>query len=103
MSDSCSALEPFALRVVGDSMAPEFWDGCVVIVDPGMGAVDGTYVVAESGGEVIFRKLVVDGERRLLQPLNPDYPTVEWEPPYTLKGVVVQRSGRRRSERKHYA
>ena len=28
----CSALEPYALRVLGDSMEPEFPDGCVVIV-----------------------------------------------------------------------
>lgn len=102
MSDSCSELEPYALRVVGDSMAPEFWDGCVVIVDPSMGAVDGTFVVAESAGEVMFRQLVVEGERRLLKALNPNYPTIEWQPPHTLKGVVVQRAGRRRAERKHY-
>lgn len=31
----CSEREPFALRVEGESMAPEFEDGCVIIVDPG--------------------------------------------------------------------
>ena len=31
---SCSSLEPYALRVLGDSMEPEFADGCVIIVDP---------------------------------------------------------------------
>ena len=32
---NCSASEPFALRVVGDEMAPEFEDGHIIIVDPG--------------------------------------------------------------------
>lgn len=101
MSD-CSALEPFALRVLGDSMTPEFWDGCIVIVDPGQHAQHGSYVIAEIAGEVLFRQLVVDGDRRLLKPLNPAFPTVEWAPPQTLRGVVVQRAGTRRAHRKHY-
>ncbi len=31
----CGASEPFALRVMGDDMAPEFRDGHIIIVDPG--------------------------------------------------------------------
>jgi len=27
---SCGG-EPFALRVIGDSMAPEFEDGCIIV------------------------------------------------------------------------
>ena len=42
---SCSALEPYALRVLGDSMEPEFADGCVIIVDPGYAPRDGSYVI----------------------------------------------------------
>jgi DNA polymerase V len=102
MAESCSALEPYALRVLGDSMAPEFWDGCVVIVDPGHPAVDQAYVIADVAGEVLLRQLIVDGAQRLLRPLNPAYPTVEWHPPHVLRGVVVQRAGTRRSHRKHY-
>lgn len=98
----CSTLEPYALQVLGDSMAPEFWDGCVVIVDPGAAARDQAYVIAEQDGEVIFRQLVIEGERRFLKALNANYPTIEWTPPYALRGVVVQRAGTRRSHRKHY-
>lgn len=101
MSD-CSALEPFALRVLGDSMDPEFWDGCIVIVDPGQPGQHGAYVIAEVAGEVLFRQLVVENGRRLLKPLNPAYPTVEWAAPFNLRGVVVQRAGTRRAHRKHY-
>ena len=43
----CSTLEPYALRVLGDSMEPEFPEGCVVIVDPGHVAHDGSYVIVE--------------------------------------------------------
>ena len=100
--DSCSALEPYALRVLGDSMEPEFADGCVVIIDPGYAPRDGAYVVVEFAGDVFFRQLVYDGERRFLKPLNPKYGGFELTPPYTIRGGVVQRSGSRRSQRKHY-
>lgn len=100
--NSCSALEPYALRVLGDSMAPEFPDGCVIIIDPGHAPRDGSYVVVEYAGDVFFRQLVIDGERRFLKPLNPKYGSFELVPPYTVRGGVVQRAGRRRSQRKHY-
>jgi phage repressor protein C with HTH and peptisase S24 domain len=100
--NSCGALEPYALRVVGDSMEPEFADGCVIIIDPGHAPRDGSYVVVEFAGDVFFRQLVFDGERRFLKPLNPKYGGFELIPPYTIRGGVVQRAGRRRSQRKHY-
>lgn len=102
MSESCSALEPYALRVLGDSMAPEFWDGCIVIIDPAHAPQDQAYVIAEVAGEVILRQLVIDGERRLLRALNPAYPILEWQPSFRLRGAVMQRAGTRRSQRKHY-
>jgi SOS-response transcriptional repressor LexA len=99
---SCSALEPYALRVVGDSMEPEFADGCVVIIDPGHTPHDGSYVVVEFAGDIFFRQLVYDGERRFLKPLNPKYGGFELTPPYTIRGGVVQQRGRRRSQHRHY-
>lgn len=102
MSEGCGQLEPFALQVLGDSMAPEFWDGCIVVIEPAHSAPDEAYVVAEVAGEVILRQLVREGERRFLRPLNASYPTVEWGPSYTLRGIVVQRAGTRRVHRKHY-
>jgi len=104
MADSgCGALEPYALRVLGDSMEPEFADGCVVIIDPGYLPHDGSYVIVEYAGDVFFRQLVFDGERRFLKPLNPKYGGFELLPPYTIRGGVVQRASRRRAQRKHYA
>jgi phage repressor protein C with HTH and peptisase S24 domain len=99
---SCSTLEPYALRVLGDSMEPEFADGCVIIVDPGHAPRDGSYVIVEYAGDVFFRQLVFDGERRFLKPLNPKYGGFELTPPYTIRGGVVQQVGKRRAQRKHY-
>ena len=42
-------------------------------------------------------------EMAFLEPLNPKYGGFELIPPYTIRGGVVQRAGRRRAERKHYA
>lgn len=100
--ESCSTLEPYALRVIGDSMEPEFADGCVIIVDPGHRARDGSYVIVEFAGDVFFRQLQIEGERSFLKALNPKYGRFELTPPYTIRGGVVQRAGRRRSQRKHY-
>lgn len=98
----CSSLEPFALRVLGDSMEPEFPDGCVVIVDPGYAVRDGAYVIVEFAGDVFFRRIDFEGERRFLRPLNAKYGGFELTGPYTVRGGVVQRAGRRRSQHKHY-
>jgi SOS-response transcriptional repressor LexA len=101
-SEGCSSLEPYALRVLGDSMEPEFPEGCVVIVDPGYVARHGSYVIVEFAGDVFFRRIDFEGERRFLTPLNPKYGGFELTGEYTIRGGVVQRSGRRRAEHKHY-
>ena len=103
MQENSCGREPFALRVIGDSMVPEFQDGHIIIVDPGMPAVSGAYVVVDYNGETTFRQFVVDGERRYLRPLNEDFPIIDLNGTYTIRGVVVQRAGRRRKDRKHYA
>jgi len=51
---NCSSSEPFALRVVGDDMAPEFVDGHVIIVDPGGKISPGCYVVARHQGDGVL-------------------------------------------------
>ena len=50
--------ESFALRVIGDTMAPEFKDGCIIIIDPSGVISDGCYVLARHNDEYIFRQLV---------------------------------------------
>jgi DNA polymerase V len=99
---SCADAEPFALRVIGDSMAPEFQDGHIIIVDPAMPTVSGAYVVIDYRGETTFRQFIVEQGRKFLKALNDGYPTVEMVENYTVRGVVVQRASRRRKDLKHY-
>lgn len=103
MTEGCAANEPYALRVMGDSMEPEFPDGAVIIVEPGGALRSGSYVVAMHDGQHIFRQLVIEDESRwLLRPLKEGYPTLEIPGASAIKGVVVQKAGRRRADRKHY-
>ena len=100
---NCSASEPFALRVIGDEMAPEFLDGQVIIVDPGGKISSGCYVVARYRGEMIFRQLVVDQDSFRLRALDTSLPeTVLANGIDDIVGVISQRSGKRRSEHKRY-
>ena len=98
----CAAAEPFALQVLGDSMAPEFCEGSVVIVDPGAAVTHGAFVVAEHGNGVILRQLVIEAEHWSLQALARGYPRIRIDGLKVIRGVVTQRAGRRRSERKSY-
>lgn len=89
----------FALRVTGDSMTSpmpgdrSFPEGTVIIVDPGRSADAGDYVVAKdvSTQKATFKRLVSDGGRWFLKPLNPTYPTIEIDDPNVrVIGKVVE-------------
>jgi DNA polymerase V len=98
----CSESEPYALRVLGDSMLPEFKEGVIIIIDPAGAVRDGSYVVANHNDELIFRQLRIHNEKYYLQPLNDLYDTVEIGGLDAVTGVVSQQAGRRRKDRKHY-
>ena len=100
---NCSASEPFALRVIGDDMAPEFVDGHIIVIDPGGQLRSGCYVVANHAGEMIFRQLVIDDAGYRLLALNTGLPEVRLENGVSdIVGVVSQRAGKRRHEHKRY-
>ena len=91
------------MRVIDDSMEPEFAAGCVIIVDPTGVARDGAFVLAEIEGEYIFRMLqrTRDGDR--LVALNDGYAPVALAGGLaSVRGVVVQRAGARRKYHKRY-
>lgn len=101
--DACSGGEAFALRVLGDSMEPEFREGEIIVIEPEGLASDGSFVLAWHAGEWIFRQLRRDGAQWRLQALNPAYPAA---PPIDLaavRGVVIQKAvpGRRRASKRY--
>lgn len=97
----CSAGESFALMVLGDSMAPEFVQGDVIVIEPEGLATDGAFVLAHARGEWIFRRLVARPGGWRLAALDPRYPAIDIDDLAAVRGVVIQRSrpGRRRAAR----
>jgi SOS-response transcriptional repressor LexA len=82
----------FALRVRGDSMAPDFPDGCIIVVDPGRPHRSGDYVVATKPGwnEPTFKRYVLDAGVAYLKSINPAYRQVEIDGATEIVGVVVE-------------
>ena len=102
----CSGGESFALRVLGDDMAPEFNDGDIIIVEPDGALKDGSFVLAQHGGQWTFRQLVQRGGLWWLHALNParsDLPDLRLPGLQAVHGLVIQKAvpGRRKLT-KHY-
>ncbi len=102
-ADDCGAAEPFALMVLGDSMAPEFVEGEVIVVEPEGLAQEGSFVVAQLEGGVVLRQLVRENAGWRLRALNPAYPVATIADFAAVRGVVIQKSrpGRRRSVKRY--
>lgn len=100
---ACDGAEVFALMVLGDSMAPEFVEGEVIVIEPAGLAGDGSYVLARVNDEWIFRQLLKQGERWRLAPLNPNYDAIDIADLAPVRGVVIQKSrpGRRRASKRY--
>lgn len=97
----CSGGESFALRVLGDDMAPEFNEGEVIIVEPDGALKDGSFVLAKHADEWIFRQLRRCGDAWSLHALNParrDLRALPLADLSTVHGVVIQKAvpGRRK-------
>ena len=99
--NSCGG-EPFALRVIGDTMAPEFMDGCIIIIDPSGVVKDGSYVLARQQEEYIFRQLVFGDGVYYLRALEAGHAGIEIPDLAPVEGVIIQQGARRRADRKHY-
>lgn len=102
----CSGGESFALRVLGDDMAPEFNEGDIIIVEPDGALKDGSFVLAQLRSEWIFRQLARSGEGWCLRALNPvrtDLVELSLPNLSAVHGVVIQKAvpGRRKLSR-HY-
>ena len=103
-ASACEGAESFALRVLGDDMAPEFLHGEIIIVEPDGALADGSFVVAQHDGEWFFRQLRRAGTGWMLHALNParcDLPDLPLADLGAVRGVVIQKAvpGRRRQSR----
>lgn len=94
----CSGGESFALRVLGDDMAPEFNDGDIIIVEPDGALRDGCFVLARHEGEWVFRQLCQRGPTWALHAMSPSEADLPLADLTAVHGVVIQKAvpGRRR-------
>lgn len=83
----------FALKVVGESMWPDYIDGEIIFVDPEAEARHGSCVVVRQNGhtEATFKQLIIDGSQKYLKALNPNWPNpiIEMLPDAVISGVVI--------------
>lgn len=100
----CSESEPFALQVLGDDMAPEFPDGCIIVGEPNAVISNGSYVIARHDGEYIFRRLHIDESsgKWTLSALKEGLPVLSISGRDDVRAKVVQSSMGRRKTRKFY-
>jgi len=96
MSDYDSKGAAFWLEVKGDSMTSpvgtSITEGMLILVDTEAEATSGKLVIAKlaDSNEATFKKLVEDGGRRFLKPLNPAYPVEMCMEGCRIVGVVVR-------------
>lgn len=96
LSDYDSKGTAFWLEVKGDSMTSpvgtSITEGTLILVDTEADVQSGKLVVAKlaDSDQATFKKLVDDGGRRFLKPLNPAYPTEMLAEDCRIVGVVVR-------------
>jgi len=97
----CGGGESFALMVMGHSMAPEFLEGEIIIIEPEGLAKEGAYVLAWHNEEWTFRQLLRSGAGWVLHPLSPAFADVPLADLSAVRGVIIQKAlpGRRRASK----
>lgn len=86
----------FWLEVKGDSMTSpagqSITEGTLILVDTEAEAAPGKLVIAKlpESNEATFKKLVSDGGKLFLKPLNPGYPIEPFDERCRIVGVVVR-------------
>lgn len=101
---TCSSSALIALQILDDSMAPEFTPGQIVVVDNNARLYNGVFVVVQIGEDWLIRRWQpCSDETVLLEALSDRVDSVRVEASsVNVKGVVVQKAGRRRKDRRHY-
>ena len=94
--------ESFALQNLGDMMAPEFSENCIIIVDPGMKIHNQAYALIDYQGELYFRQFVTDNNQPLMRCINNTYDDILLIDDYNVKGCVVQQKQRKQTALHYY-
>lgn len=99
----CGGGESFALRVLGQSMAPEFAEGDIIIIEPDGAVADGAYVLAWHREEWTFRQLRRSDQAWVLHALNPAFADEPLASLADVRGVIIQKAqpGRRRASKRY--
>jgi SOS-response transcriptional repressor LexA len=83
----------FVLTVQGISMQPTFNEGDLIFVDPDADIIHGKYIVArlDDENEATFKQLIIEGGKKFLKPVNPNWPEqiIPINGNCTIVGVVV--------------
>jgi SOS-response transcriptional repressors (RecA-mediated autopeptidases) len=66
-------------------------DGDILVVDRSIAPQSGQVVIAMLDGEMTVKRLMRKGHKVLLQPENPDYPTITVSPDqdFSVLGTVI--------------
>ena len=86
----------FALKVYGDHMESpvgiSFPEGSIIIADPDTIAIPDSFVVVRINKDrgATLKRLIVQGNKRYLKPLNRRYPILEFTFNTTILGIVKQ-------------
>jgi len=89
--------------VLGHSMAPEFNEGEIIVIEPEGLARDGSYVLAHHEDEWTFRQLLGAPGRWRLHALNPAFADQLLDDLSAVRGVIIQKAlpGRRRASKRY--
>ena len=100
---SCSTnSEPYALQNIGDMMAPEFSENCIIIVDPSMPIHNKAYVIIDFNDELYFRQYFEENGRKVLRCINSVYAEIELDSNFEVHGCIIQQKQRKQKSLHYY-
>ena len=94
--------EPYALQNIGDMMASEFSENCIIIVDPGMPIHHQAYAIIDYKDELYFRQYIEQNNRQFMRCLNSSHPEIELIDDFEVRGCVVQQKQRKQKSLHYY-
>jgi SOS-response transcriptional repressor LexA len=94
--------EPYALQNIGDMMAPEFTENCIIIVDPSMPIHHNAFVIIDFENDLYFRQYIELDNKKLLRCINSKYEDIELNNNFKVRGCIVQQKQRKQKSLHYY-